>query len=278
MSAPAASADPAVRTQALRKVFGDYAAVEGLDLAIARGEVFGLLGPNGSGKTTTIRMLCGLMAPTSGVATVVGFDVAREPEQVRRNIGYMSQKFGLYDDLTVYENIRFYASVYGLVGGERDRRVEELLKLVDLAEAAASPLSHALRAGPLVATVEVGWRMQSAGTGDLLCHAEVTLHADSPLVRIRYRIDNCATNHRLRARLPVGSGHSAIAGAAFGRESRRPVDLVGREDLHDAIDLAEHEHRRIRGFGQHEDQRRRTEVRLQQQARDDRQRHAERLE
>ncbi len=93
----------------------------------------------------------------------------------------------------------------------------------------ATPMSHALRAGPLVATVEVGWRMQSAGTGDMLCHAAITLHADSPLVRIRYRIDNCATNHRLRARLPVGAGERAVAGAAFGMESRPAVDLFGRE-------------------------------------------------
>jgi ABC-2 type transport system ATP-binding protein len=152
MSAPATSAEPAVRAEALRKTFGAYAAVDGLDLTIARGEVFGLLGPNGSGKTTTIRMLCGLMAPTSGAATVVGFDVAREPEQVRRNIGYMSQKFGLYDDLTVYENIRFYASVYGLVGGERDRRVEELLDELELQP----------RRKQLTGTLSGGWKQRVA--------------------------------------------------------------------------------------------------------------------
>ncbi len=152
MSAPAASAEPAVRAEALRKTFGAYAAVDGLDLTIARGEVFGLLGPNGSGKTTTIRMLCGLMAPTSGTATVVGFDVAREPEQVRRNIGYMSQKFGLYDDLSVYENIRFYASVYGLVGKERDRRVEELLDELELQP----------RRKQLTGTLSGGWKQRVA--------------------------------------------------------------------------------------------------------------------
>ena len=109
-------AGPAVVTRALRKEFGELVAVESLDLTIRRGEVFGLLGPNGSGKTTTIRMLCGLLVPTSGDATVVGFDILTQSEQLRRNIGYMSQRYGLYDELTVYENIRFYASVYGLRG------------------------------------------------------------------------------------------------------------------------------------------------------------------
>ena len=119
--------EQAVVIQGLRKVFGSRIAVEELELSIRRGEVFGLLGPNGSGKTTTIRMLCGLMAPTAGTATVVGHDVIREPEQIRRKIGYMSQRFGLYDDLTVAENIRFYGSIYGLRGAARRDRTAELL-------------------------------------------------------------------------------------------------------------------------------------------------------
>ncbi|MBX9854527.1 MAG: ABC transporter ATP-binding protein, partial [Gemmatimonadaceae bacterium] len=114
-----------VRTRALRKQFGALVAVHGLDLEIPRGQVFGLLGPNGSGKTTTIRMLCGLVLPTSGSATVAGFDIGTQSEQVRRRIGYMSQRYGLYDELTVQENLRFYASVYGLVGRIRDQRLAD---------------------------------------------------------------------------------------------------------------------------------------------------------
>lgn len=116
---------PVVRTRALRKQFGALVAVHGLDLEVPRGQVFGLLGPNGSGKTTTIRMLCGLVLPTSGSATVAGFDIGTQSEQVRRRIGYMSQRYGLYDELTVQENLRFYASVYGLVGRTRDQRLAD---------------------------------------------------------------------------------------------------------------------------------------------------------
>jgi ABC-2 type transport system ATP-binding protein len=141
-----------VRTHALHKRFGELVAVHALDLEIQRGEVFGLLGPNGSGKTTTIRMLCGLVLPTSGTAEVAGFDITTQSEQVRRRIGYMSQRYGLYDELTVAENLRFYASVYGLVGRERDSRLAEHIELLGLGERLKQ------RAG----TLSGGWKQRLA--------------------------------------------------------------------------------------------------------------------
>ena len=159
----------AIHTEALRKVFGPLAAVDGLDLTVHRGEVFGLLGPNGSGKTTTIRMLTGLMAPTSGRATVDGVDVTVAPEQVRRRIGYMSQRFGLYDDLTVEENMRFYASVYGLRGAPRARRLEELVTELGLGG----------RIHQMAGTLSGGWKQRLA----LACataHRPQVLFLDEP--------------------------------------------------------------------------------------------------
>ena len=160
---------PAVQTERLRKTFGALVAVDALDLTIHRGEVFGLLGPNGSGKTTTIRMLCGLMAPTSGRAQVAGIDVAEDPEGVRHRIGYMSQKFGLYDDLTVQENLRFYASVYGLRGGERVARVKEQLHDLGLEE----------RQHQLAGTLSGGWKQRLA-LASATSHKPEVLFLDEP--------------------------------------------------------------------------------------------------
>ncbi|MBK8501141.1 MAG: ABC transporter ATP-binding protein [Saprospiraceae bacterium] len=103
-----------IMTEGLTKRFGDFTAVDAISFQVIKGEIFGFLGANGAGKTTAIRMLCGLSIPTEGHATVAGFDVYKSAEQIKRNIGYMSQKFSLYDDLTVWENIQFYAAIYGL--------------------------------------------------------------------------------------------------------------------------------------------------------------------
>ncbi|HEU5217931.1 MAG TPA: ABC transporter ATP-binding protein [Gemmatimonadales bacterium] len=160
---------PAIEARDLRRTFGPIVAVEGLTLSIARGEVFGLLGPNGSGKTTTIRMLCGLLAPTSGTASVDGVDVTADPEMVRRRIGYMSQRFGLYDDLTVEENLRFYAGIYGLRGAELKARLDELVNDLGFGE----------RLHQLAGTLSGGWKQRLA----LACatsHRPRVLFLDEP--------------------------------------------------------------------------------------------------
>ncbi len=170
-----------IQTRGLRKVFGDRVALEGLDLSVHRGEIFGLLGANGSGKTTTIRMLCGLMEPTSGEASVVGFDVVKEPEKVRRRIGYMSQRFGLYEDLTVLENLRFYSGVYGLRGNAARTRIAELLDELELGP----------RSRQLAGTLSGGWKQRlalacaTAHRPDLLFLDEPTAGVD-PASRQRF--------------------------------------------------------------------------------------------
>lgn len=160
---------PTIVIDHLRKEFGPLVALEDLTLNIAKGEVFGVLGPNGSGKTTTIRMLCGLIEPTSGSATVAGYDVRSQSEEVRKNIGYMSQKFGLYDDMTALENLDFYAAVYGLVGKERRTRLQELMADLHLAE----------RRDQLVSTLSGGWK-QRVALACAIAHRPAVLFLDEP--------------------------------------------------------------------------------------------------
>jgi ABC-2 type transport system ATP-binding protein len=121
--------DAIIETRDLSKRFGALTAVDHLNLSVARGEIFGLVGPDGAGKTTTVRMLCGLMDPTEGSARVAGHDVSRESQAVKDQIGYMAQRFGLYTDLTVRENMDFYADLFGITGAERDRLSVQLLRM-----------------------------------------------------------------------------------------------------------------------------------------------------
>lgn len=124
----------AVEVHDLTRRFGKFTAVNNANFYIPEGEIFGLLGPNGAGKTTTIRILCGILLPTSGTATVLNYNVARDPEEVKKRIGYMSQKFSLYNDLTPLENIEFYGSIYGVPAAQRRERSRELIRMVGLEE------------------------------------------------------------------------------------------------------------------------------------------------
>ena len=123
---------PVVQAVSLSRRFGAFTAVDGVSLEIVEGDIFGFLGPNGSGKTTLIRMLCGLLRPTGGSGTVLGQDIVRGGEAIKREIGYMSQQFSLYSDLTVLENLTFYAGIYGIPRRERRDRIEEVIATTDI--------------------------------------------------------------------------------------------------------------------------------------------------
>ncbi len=159
----------AVEIDNLVKTFGDFVAVDHVSLTVSRGEIFGFLGPNGAGKSTTIRMLCGLLTPTSGRARVAGFDVAREAERVRGNIGYMSQKFSLYDDLTVEQNIDFFAGMYGVPRSRRGERKEYVLGMAGLGGRRAS----------LTSTLSGGWKQRLA-LGCAILHDPPIVFLDEP--------------------------------------------------------------------------------------------------
>jgi len=153
----------------LVKTFGSFVAVDHVSLDVTKGEIFGFLGPNGAGKSTTIRMLCGLLTPTSGKATVNGFDVAVQPEDIRRTIGYMSQKFSLYDDLTVEENIDFFTGIYGVPKARRAERKNYVLEMSNLTE----------RRGAMTRTLSGGWKQRLA-LGCAILHEPPVLFLDEP--------------------------------------------------------------------------------------------------
>jgi ABC-2 type transport system ATP-binding protein len=127
-------ASEAVHVENLRRNFGTFAAVDGIDLSVSKGEIFGFLGPNGAGKSTTIRILCGLLMPTGGKGTVAGYDIVAQPEEIKKRIGYMSQKFSLYEDLTVGQNIDFFTGIYGVSKENRKVRKEWVLEMAGLGE------------------------------------------------------------------------------------------------------------------------------------------------
>src|SRR3954470_9400427 len=142
------SAEAIVQTEHLSRRFGDLVAVRDVTLEVRRGEIFGVLGPNGAGKSTTIRMLCGILDPTSGRGTVVGFDIAKDSERIKSRIGYMTQRFSLYEDLTVEENLRFYAGIYGLTRARQRERIDQVVVENGLSE----------RRPQLAGTLSGGWK------------------------------------------------------------------------------------------------------------------------
>jgi ABC-2 type transport system ATP-binding protein len=143
---------PVITTDKLTKKFGSFVAASDLTFEVAKGEIFGFLGANGAGKTTAMRMLCGLLAPSSGKATVAGFDVYTQPNKIKQNIGYMSQRFSLYDDLTVSENIRFYGGIYGMTSRAIREKTFRLLEELQLQNEAKT----------LVKGLPLGWKQKLA--------------------------------------------------------------------------------------------------------------------
>jgi ABC-2 type transport system ATP-binding protein len=168
-NAPPKENAPAVQLDNLVKRFGDFVAVDQVTLEVSRGEIFGFLGPNGAGKSTTIRILCGLLPPTSGKAMVGGFDVKTEPESIKRNIGYMSQKFSLYDDLTVRENIDFFGGIYGVPPEIFPARLDFVLEMADLRD------KQEMKTGLLSG----GWKQRLA-LGCAILHEPPILFLDEP--------------------------------------------------------------------------------------------------
>jgi ABC-2 type transport system ATP-binding protein len=164
-----ASETPAVQVEHLSRRFGDFTAVDDISFQVKKGEIFGFLGPNGAGKSTTIRMLCGLLRPSSGISSVGGFDISTETEQIKRNIGYMSQKFSLYEDLTVEENIDFYGGIYGLHGTRLEDRKNWALAMADLQQHRQS----------LTAILSGGWKQRLALACAIL-HEPPILFLDEP--------------------------------------------------------------------------------------------------
>jgi ABC-2 type transport system ATP-binding protein len=155
--------EKAVMAQGLTKKFGDFVATNQITFSVDPGEIFGFLGANGAGKTTAIRMLCGLIKPTSGEARVAGYDVYRQSEKIKQEIGYMSQKFSLYEDLTVRENIRFYGGIYGLSNSQIKSKTEEILETLSLGAVANT----------LVASLPLGWKQKLAFSVAMVHHPKI---------------------------------------------------------------------------------------------------------
>ena len=226
--------DPIIVAEHLARHFGPMVAVRDVSFRVERGEIFGVLGPNGAGKSTTIRMLCGILDPTSGHGTVVGYDIGRDPEAIKARIGYMTQRFSLYEDLTVRENMDFYAGIYGLSRARRAARIEAVLDRTGLRA----------RAGQLAGTLSGGWKQRVA----LACatlHEPPLLFLDEPTAGVDpvSRRDFWEQIHQLSA-----AGTTILVTTHYMDEAERchrlsfifrgavldvgtPEDIVARRDL-----------------------------------------------
>lgn len=158
-----------IETEELTKRFGSFTAVDAITFSVKRGEIFGFLGANGAGKTTAMKMLSGLLKPTSGKAKVAGFDVYKQSESIKRNIGYMSQRFSLYEDMTIWENIRFYGGIYGLRPKEIKRKGNELIEQLGLEDARKQPIG----------SLPLGWKQKLAFSVAVL-HEPQIVFLDEP--------------------------------------------------------------------------------------------------
>jgi ABC-2 type transport system ATP-binding protein len=159
----------AVETEELSRTFGNFTAVDRVSLKIRQGGIYGFLGPNGSGKSTTIRMLCGIIEPSGGSGQVMGLDIVRQSEQIKANIGYMSQKFSLYNDLTVRENLEFYAGLYSLPLSIKNERIAEMVRMAGLTG----------RENELTGNLSGGWKQRLA-LGSSILHRPAILFLDEP--------------------------------------------------------------------------------------------------
>lgn len=227
--------DAIIVTEGLQRRFGTLVAVADISFSVERGEIFGVLGPNGAGKSTLIRMLCGILDPSGGRGQVVGHDIEREPEAIKRRIGYMTQRFSLYEDLSVEENLRFYAGVYGLSGRTRKQRVEELLESSGLAP----------RRRQLAGTLSGGWKQRVALTCAIV-HDPPLIFLDEPTAGVDPVSRRSFWNriHELSAR-----GTTVLVTTHYMDEAERchrlafisagrlldvgtPEQIVARRDLH----------------------------------------------
>jgi len=163
------NSETVIKTNKLTKRFGDFVAVNEISFDVSKGEIFGFLGANGAGKTTAMRMLCGLSIPTSGEATVAGFDVYTQPEEIKKNIGYMSQRFSLYEDLTVKENIEFYGGIYGLSNKQLKDKIKELTEELGLQN----------EVNKLVRSLPLGWK-QKLSFSVAIVHQPKIVFLDEP--------------------------------------------------------------------------------------------------